>query len=75
MFVERFGEEILAQAVLILYGKIKTNNLRYRDKNDNLKLVKFSSYIWKRIDSFILDFLEKELARERCQVSLHGETI
>jgi DNA-directed RNA polymerase specialized sigma subunit len=70
VYVERFGEEILAQAVLILYDKIKTYNLRYRDKNGNLKPVKFSSYIWKRIDGFILDFLKKELARERRQVSL-----
>ena len=69
-YVERFGEEILAQAVLILYDKIKTYNLHYRDKNGDLKPVKFSSYIWKRIDGFILDFLKKELARERRQVSL-----
>ena len=68
-YVERFGEEILAQAVLILYDKIKTYNLRYRDKHGNLKPVKFSSYIWKRIDGFILDSLKKELTRERRQVS------
>ena len=70
VYVERFGEEILAQAVLILYDKIKTYNLRYRDKNGILKPVKFSSYIWKRIDGFIMDFLKEELARERRQVSL-----
>ena len=69
-YVARFGEEMLSQAVLILYEKIKTYNLRYRDKNGNLKPVKFSSYIWKRIDGFILDFLKEELARERRQVSL-----
>ena len=69
-YLARFGEEILAQAVIILYDKIKTYNLRYRDKNGNLKPVKFSSYIWKRIDGFILDFLKEELARERRQVSL-----
>ena len=69
-FINRFGEEILSQALLILYDKLKTYNLRYRDKNGNLKPVKFSSYIWKRIDGFILDFLKEELARERRQVSL-----
>jgi len=68
-YVNRFGEEIIAQAVIILYDKIKTYDLRYRDKNGNLKPVKFSSYIWKRIDGFILDSLKKELARERRQVS------
>jgi DNA-directed RNA polymerase specialized sigma subunit len=70
LYVDRFGEEILAEAVLILYDKIKTYNLRYRDKNGDLKPVRFSSYIWKRIDGFILDYLKEELARERRQVSL-----
>jgi hypothetical protein len=68
-YVTRFGEEILSQAVFILYDKIKTYNLRYRDKNGELKPVRFSSYIWKRIDGFILDSLKKELERERRQVS------
>ena len=68
-YITRFGEEILSEAVIILYDKIKTYNLRYRDKNGNLKPVRFSSYIWKRIDGFILDFLKEELARERHQVS------
>ena len=68
-YATRFGEDILAQAVLILYDKIKTYNLRYRDKNGDFKPVRFSSYIWKRIDGFILDSLKEELARERCQVS------
>ena len=69
-YVVRFGEDILAEAVFILYEKIKTYNLRYRDKNGDFKPVRFSSYIWKRIDGFILDFLKKELAREKCQESL-----
>ena len=69
-YVALFGEELLAQAVFILYDKIKTYNLRYRDKNGDFKPVRFSSYIWKRIDGFILDYLKAELARERRQVSL-----
>ena len=69
-YVDRFGEDILSEAVFILYDKIKSNDLRYRDKNGDLKPVKFSSYIWKRIDGFILDSLKKELKRERCQASL-----
>ena len=69
-YVARFGEDILSQAVFILYDKIRTYDLGYRDKNGDLKPVKFSSYIWKRIDGFILDSLKKELKRERCQVSL-----
>jgi DNA-directed RNA polymerase specialized sigma subunit len=68
--IDRFGEDILSEAVFILYDKIKSYDLRYRDKNGKLKPVKFSSYIWKRIDGFILDSLKKELKRDRCQASL-----
>ncbi len=69
-YVDRFGEDILSQAVFILYDKINTYDLCYRDKNGYLKPVKFSSYIWKRIDGFILDSLKKELKREGREVSL-----
>lgn len=68
VYIERFGEDILAEATFILYDKIKTYNLRYRDKEGNFKPVRFSSYVWKRIDGFILDFLKKELERERQQI-------
>ena len=64
-YIERFGEEILSDATFILYDKIKTYNLRYRDKNGNFKPVRFSSYVWKRIDGFILDSLKKEIEREK----------
>ena len=69
-YIARFGEDILYRAVFILYDKIKTYNLRYRDKNGDLKPVRFSSYIWKRIDGFILDSVREELARERREVSI-----
>lgn len=68
-YIERFGEDIFSEAVFILYDKIKSYNLRYRDKEGNFKPVRFSTYIWKRIDGFILDSLKKELDRE----SLHSE--
>ena len=69
VYIERFGEEILSDATFILYDKIKTYNLRYRDKEGNFKPVRFSSYIWKRIDGFILDSLKKELERQRRQTN------
>lgn len=69
VYIERFGEELLSEATFLLYDKIKTYNLRYRDKNGDFKPVRFSSYIWKRIDGFILDSLKKELARESRQSS------
>ena len=69
VYIERFGEEILSDATFILYDKIKTYNLRYRDKEGNFKPVRFASYIWKRIDGFILDSLKKELERAKRQTS------
>jgi len=69
VYIERFGEEILSEATFILYDKIKTYNLRYRDKGGNFKPVRFASYIWKRIDGFILDSLKKELERTKRQTS------
>jgi DNA-directed RNA polymerase specialized sigma subunit len=71
-YVDRFGEDILSEAVFILYDKIKSYDLGYRDKHGDLKPVKFSSYIWKRIDGFILDSLKRELTRERREASLDG---
>jgi DNA-directed RNA polymerase specialized sigma subunit len=64
-YVNRFGEDIFSQAVFILYDKIKSYDLRYKDKHGEPRPVRFASYIWKRIDGFILDFLKKELGRER----------
>ena len=66
-YIERFGQDILSEATFLLYDKIKTYNLRYKDSEGNLKPVRFSSYIWKRVDGFILDFLKAELEKERRQ--------
>jgi DNA-directed RNA polymerase specialized sigma subunit len=60
-FVQRFGEDLLAEAILIVYKKVDSYNLDYRDKKGNPKPVKFISYIWKRIDGFIIDSLKNEL--------------
>jgi len=58
--IRRFGEDLLAESILIVHKKIKTYDLGYRDKRGNPKPVKFASYIWKRIDGFIIDSLKKE---------------
>lgn len=68
-YIDRFGDDIFSEAVFILYDKIKTYNLRYRNKKGDFSPVRFSSYIWKRIDGFILDFLKKEIEREKQQIS------
>jgi len=49
------------ETILIVYKKIDSYDLGYCDKKGNPKPVKFISYIWKRIDGFIIDSLRKEL--------------
>ena len=64
-YIKRFGEDLLSQAIPILYAKIQTYNLRYYDHEGCFKPIRFSSYIWKRIDGLILDSLKKELLKIR----------
>ena len=59
--IQRFEEDLLTEAILIIYTKIESYNLDYRNKQGNPNPVKFVSYIWKRIDGFIIDFLKKEI--------------
>ena len=59
-FIERFGEDLL-EAILIVYKKIESYDLDYCDTKGNPNPVKFVSYIWKRIDGFIIDYLKKEI--------------
>ena len=72
-YVERFGEDILSEAIFILNKKIKSYNLRYYDKQGNFKPVRFVSYIWKAVDGHILACLKKELEREKRQQSFDWE--
>lgn len=58
--LERHGEDLLSAALPMLYEKVATYNLEYRDKTGSLKPVRFGSYIWKRIDGMALDFLKRE---------------
>ena len=59
--VQRFGDDLLGEVILIVYKKIESYDLNYRDKQGNPHPVKFMSYIWKRIDGFIIDTLKKEM--------------
>jgi hypothetical protein len=49
-------EDLLEETILITYKKIESYNLDYRDKQGNPHPVKFVSYIWKRIDGFIIEY-------------------
>lgn len=68
-YLARYGEDVLSDAIFILYDKIKTYDLQYKDRQGNLKPVRFSSYIWKRIDGFIIDSLKKESQRQQSHES------
>ncbi len=68
-YLRRFGEDLLSQAVCILYEKIQSYDLGYTDKQGHPKPVRFASYVWKRIDGFIIDALKQEIARENRQES------
>jgi DNA-directed RNA polymerase specialized sigma subunit len=58
--LERHGDDLLSAAILMLYQKIRTYNLHYRDRRGVLKPVRFVSYIWKRIDGLAIDHLKRE---------------
>lgn len=59
--IQRFEEDLLEEAILIVYTKIKSYDLDYHDRQGNPNPVKFASYIWKRVDGFIIDSLKKEM--------------
>ena len=63
--LRRFGDDLLAEAIPVLYAKVQTYDLAYHDKSGRPKPVKFASYIWKRIDGLILDSLKEELRNDR----------
>lgn len=70
MYRDRFSEDILSQLAVILYDKIQSYNLRYKDRNGNSRPVRFSSYVWKRVDGFIIDYLKGEIDKEKRQQNL-----
>jgi len=59
-YLERHGEDMLSAAIPVLYEKVGTYNLKYRDRSGVFKPVRFGSYIWKRIDGLAIDYLKRE---------------
>ena len=45
----------------ILFQKLKTYNLHYHDDEGKRRPVRFASYIWKRIDGFVIDSIRNEV--------------
>ena len=60
-FLKRFGEDLLSEGILILNTKIYDYDLTYCNKQGEPRPARFRSYIWKRIDGFIIDYLKKEM--------------
>lgn len=67
-----FGDDLLGEAILILYTKIESYDLDYRNKCGEPHPVKFTSYIWKRIDGFIIDFLKEEVKNIKLDKEMSG---
>jgi DNA-directed RNA polymerase specialized sigma subunit len=63
--MRRFGEDLLEEAILITYNKIDGYDLDYHNKRGEPHPVRFVSYIWKRIDGFIIDYLKKEVGETK----------
>lgn len=59
--IQRFGEDLLEEAILIVYNKIESYDLNYCNKQGDPHPVRFISYLWKRIDGFIIDYLREEM--------------
>jgi DNA-directed RNA polymerase specialized sigma subunit len=70
--VRRYGEDLLSESIPLLYRQLKTYDLNYRDGRGRPKPVKFVSYIWKRVDGFIIDSLRKENQREKQEIFTHS---
>jgi DNA-directed RNA polymerase specialized sigma subunit len=71
--LRRFEDDLLGEAVLILYAKIESYDLDYCDKHGEPHPVKFTSYIWKRIDGFIIDFLKEETRKIKLDNEMSGQ--
>src|SRR5271167_4076827 len=49
-YLKSCGPDFLSASIPILYQKIKTYDLAYKDPAGRPKPVKFASYIWKCVD-------------------------
>ena len=54
-----FGEDILQECMLYAETKIKSYNLRYRDKKGLFKKVYFRTYLWKGVTGMMFTYLKK----------------
>jgi hypothetical protein len=60
-YLKSYGPELLSASIPILYQKIRTYDLAYKDREGRPKPVKFASYIWKCVDGFIIKSIKEEI--------------
>jgi DNA-directed RNA polymerase specialized sigma subunit len=58
--LKRFGDDLLAEGIVIINTKIDDYDMTYCNRQGVPTPVRLRSYIWKRIDGFIIDYLKKE---------------
>jgi len=63
--VRKYGDDLIAESIPLLYRQVHKYDLNYRDAEARPKPVRFASYIWKRIDGFVVDYFRREKERER----------
>ena len=64
-YLVRYGDDMLAGAIPVLYRTVDTYDLDYRDADNKPNPVRFSTYIRKWIDGFALAYIKKEI-KVRC---------
>jgi len=70
--LRRYGEDLLSETIPIVYQKINSYRLDYRDAQGRFRPVRFSSYIWKRIDGFIIDTIRRDWEIRGDKVTLNA---
>ncbi|OIO73371.1 MAG: hypothetical protein AUJ85_08235 [Elusimicrobia bacterium CG1_02_37_114] len=54
--IRQYGEDILQDCLVLGIGKIRTYNLRYRNKKGKFQPVHFSTYIWKSVTGLLVTY-------------------
>ena len=71
--VKQYGEDILQDCLYLAIKKIRTYNLRYKNKTGELQPVHFSTYMWKSVTGLMLAFVKAK--KEICFSDLPGWVI
>jgi len=56
--IDRYGDDMLQECLLLARKKISTFDLLYRDKQGRLNQVYFRTYLWKAVTGLILNIIK-----------------